>query len=210
MKITVNTKKNIAVGAISVLCPHCGHQGMFIPIGQDVQISADGYIVGHRVCPNLKCNGHVFIVFRGNKLEHAFPPIRIDFNSKDVPEPVRKSFEEALDCHANGCFTAAAIMIRRTLEEICHDRGSVGNNLKERISKLKSKIVLPKDLLEGLDELRILGNDAAHIEAKDYNNISSEELDIAIEFTKEIIKGLYQYSSLLEKIRSLKKDGETS
>jgi hypothetical protein len=56
-----------------------------------------------------------------------------------------------------------------------------------------------------MDELRILGNDAAHIEAKEYENISNEELSVAIEFTKEILKGIYQYSSLLSKMRSLKK-----
>ena len=55
-----------------------------------------------------------------------------------------------------------------------------------------------------MDELRILGNDAAHIEAKDYESVSKEEATIAIEVTKEILKSLYQYTSLLGKLRSLK------
>ena len=55
-----------------------------------------------------------------------------------------------------------------------------------------------------MDELRLLGNDAAHIEAKTYGDISEVELGVAIEFTKELLKGIYQYSSLLAKLRNLK------
>jgi hypothetical protein len=93
---------------------------------------------------------------------------------------------------------ASAIMVRRTLEEICADRRAIGRDLKDRIQDLKTKIVLPQELLDAMDELRILGNDAAHLEAKAYDNISEEELNVAIEFTKEILKALYQYSSLLD------------
>ena len=95
-------------------------------------------------------------------------------------------------------------MVRRTLEEICEDKGAKGGNLKARITDLESKIVLPRELLEAMDELRLLGNDAAHIEAKTYDQITSNELEVAIVLTKEIMKGLYQYSALLGKLRALK------
>jgi len=135
----------------------------------------------------------------------SYPPIRLDFDSNNIPEKIRNTFEEALTCHASGSYVASAIMVRRTLEEICEDKSAQGSNLKARLKDLESKIVLPKELLEAMDELRLLGNDAAHIEAKDYDSISDNELEIAIDVTKEIMKGLYQYSSLLGKLRSLKK-----
>ena len=56
-----------------------------------------------------------------------------------------------------------------------------------------------------MDELRLLDNDAAHIEAKAFDSITKPELDIAIEFTTEKLKSLYQYASLLDRLRSLKK-----
>ena len=56
-----------------------------------------------------------------------------------------------------------------------------------------------------MDELRLLGNDAAHIEAKSFAQISKPEIDVAIEFTIELLKALYQYASLLGKMRGLKK-----
>jgi len=99
-------------------------------------------------------------------------------------------------------------MVRRTLEEICADLGAAGRDLKARIGDLKTKVVLPPELFEAMDELRLLGNDAAHIEAKSYDSIGTEELETAIEFTKEIMKGVYQYKGLLSKLRGLKKKTE--
>lgn len=96
-------------------------------------------------------------------------------------------------------------MVRKTLEELCHAQGATGGNLKERIRTLGSKIVLPQDLLDGLDDLRLLGNDAAHIESQEFNTVGKEEVEIGIEFAKEILKAAYQYSNLLAKLRSLKR-----
>jgi hypothetical protein len=80
-----------------------------------------------------------------------------------------------------------------------------GKTLFERLNKLGQTIVVPKELLEAMNELRLLGNDAAHIEAKTYEEIGKEEIEISIEFTKEILKATYQYEDLLTKLRSLKK-----
>jgi Domain of unknown function (DUF4145) len=96
-------------------------------------------------------------------------------------------------------------MVRKTLELLCFTQGAQGSNLKERVQALGSKVVLPPDLLAGLDDLRLLGNDAAHIESSVYMRITQEEVDVAIEFTKEVLKAVYQLSALLERLRALKK-----
>ena len=78
-------------------------------------------------------------------------------------------------------------------------------NLKARVKALGNLAVLPTELFDGLDELRLLGNDAAHVKWTDYQSIGREEVEIALEFTKEVLKAVYQYSTLLDKLRSLKK-----
>ena len=55
-----------------------------------------------------------------------------------------------------------------------------------------------------MDDLRLLGNDAAHFEAQTYNEIGKEEIEVSIDFVKEILKAVYQYESLLSKLRNLK------
>jgi hypothetical protein len=64
---------------------------------------------------------------------------------------------------------------------------------------------LPPELLSGHDDLRHLGNDAAHIESDTYSKVDQEEVDVAIEVTKEVLKAVFQYSALIEKLNSLKK-----
>ncbi|MCE9571029.1 MAG: DUF4145 domain-containing protein [Rhodocyclales bacterium] len=112
---------------------------------------------------------------------------------------------EALTCRAEGLHVAAAIMIRRTLEELCEEKKATGNTLKDRISSLQATVVLPKELFVALDDLRLLGNDAAHIEAKTYSSIGADEVDIGIELTKEVLKAVYQLDDLLARLRALKK-----
>jgi hypothetical protein len=99
---------------------------------------------------------------------------------------------------------ASAIMVRRCLEELCEERGATGSNLKERIGNLRSSVLLPSELFEAMEELRLLGNDAAHIEAKVYDQVGEAEVSLAIELTEEILKSVYQLDTLVKKLQGLK------
>ncbi len=190
---------------LSGVCPHCSHRGTFETLVEK-EICCQDYYFGQRRCPNPKCLGHIFVIFDGPEYAlHTYPTQKIPFEKKGIPENVLKAFEEAVVCHSNECFVASAIMLRKTLEEICIERNSTGKNLKDKLKDLGGKIFVPKELIEGMDELRLLGNDAAHIEAQAFNQIGKEEVEVSIEFTKEILKGVYQYEGLLSKLRNLKK-----
>jgi hypothetical protein len=186
-------------------CPHCGKEAVMEPLGEHDYEVGNNFTCGQRRCPNPSCHGHLFVVFKGATIVTAYPPIRLDFDPENIPAKVFRTFEEVITCHASGCYVAAAIMLRRTLEEVCAERTASGKDLKARIHDLRTKIVIPTELLDAMDELRILGNDAAHVQAKDYDDISEVEVTVAVQFTKEILKSLYQYSSLLGKLRALKK-----
>jgi len=160
---------------------------------------------GQRRCPNPECQALLFFALQNGKILVSYPPELLDFDPVNLPATVLAAFEESITCHANRCLTAAAIMVRKTLEELCLDRQATGSNLKERIRSLGAKVVLPQELLDGLDDLRLLGNDAAHIESQEFNKVGQEEVEIGIEFTKEVLKAVYQYSALLTRLRALKK-----
>jgi hypothetical protein len=158
-----------------------------------------------RRCPDPNCYALLFFTTKPGEKDELYPPETIDFDATSLPLPIQKALEEAIKCHAQRCFVASAIMVRKTLEELCADRNATGANLKERIADLGSKVILPKELLDGLDALRLLGNDAAHLENKVYDQIGAEEVEISIEFTKEVLKAVYQYSVLLSKLNARKK-----
>lgn len=207
MKFTVSGHDRTAAPALQLRCPHCGHASTFTSIANE---SHDFHIGGNVVCGQRKCsapgcNGHLFIARQNLEVLAAYPASTIDFDAKDIPPNIVASFDEALRSHAVGCYMASALLVRRTLEEICSNKGATGKDLKARLADLRGKIVVPEELFNAMDELRLLGNDAAHIEAKSYDKISQEEIEVAIEFTKEFLKALYQYGSLLAKLRGLKK-----
>jgi len=192
---------------VSVRCPGCRQIGTFETLANSNDAQSHPYFLGQRRCPNPNCHTHLFFVWSStqNKLLLTYPAERIDFDTTNVPDEVKQLLEEAITCHAAGCYRASAIMIRRTLEELCRDRGAKGANLKERLKALGSKVVLPPDLLDAMNELRLLGNDAAHVESQEYNAVGQEEVGVAIAVSKEILKGVYQYASLVTQLRSLKK-----
>ena len=193
---------------VSTMCPHCGYKGVFESLGiPDAFDSMSHYFFGQRRCPNDECHGHIFY-----KCKHQdpstlqiIPSLKIPFDKQGVPERVISAFEEAITCHSSSCYIASAILLRKTLEEICNDKTAKGSNLFKRLEALATIIVVPKELIEATQDLRLLGNDAAHLEAQTYEEIGKEEIEISIEFTKEIIKAVYQYQSLLGKLRGLKK-----
>ena len=199
---------NTNFGPISVRCPACKQIGTFQQIGQDLEFNTGTLVarVGHRMCPNPPCRAHLFVVTDVNtRLLVSYPPERIDFDSTSVPASIIASLTEAITCHANQCYIAAAIMVRKTLELLCSEQKATGANLRDRIRALGKVVVLPVDLLNGIDDLRLLGNDAAHVESQEYNKVSQEEVEVAIEFTKEVLKAIYQYSALRARLQALKK-----
>lgn len=192
---------------ISLRCPGCGNVGTFEPLPnvQDI-LSMPSTWLCQRKCPNPLCFTHVFCIHDSSgEVLRSYPPQRIDFEPKGIPARIVKTFNEALSCHAENLHVAAAIMIRRTLEELCEEKKTTGANLKDRIASLQSSVVLPKELFTALDDLRLLGNDAAHIEAKTYDSVGQAEIEVAIELTKEVLKAVYQLDDLVARLRALRK-----
>lgn len=206
--------------AISLRCPHCRHASALLPIHAEVRdigwnalITGDdgkkysevGYGAGLRKCPRPECYGLIFVAYRPEGPIVAYPPETIDFDASALPERILSTLEEAVKCHAAGAFRATALMVRRILEELCDDRQAVGENLAKRLKALGATVIVPDELLRAADELRLLGNDAAHIEGKAYDSVGRTEAELAIELAKELLKAVYQYQSLVDRLRALKK-----
>jgi hypothetical protein len=203
---------HLAAQPVRLRCPFCRHLGTFEPIANvnDAKTmgSKDGVSLGCgmgvRRCPNSECLKGMFVVASGETAVAAYPPEVLDVDTTNLPPQVLGSLEEAVRCHSVGSYRAAAIMVRRTLEDVCADRGATGANLKERIKALGSTVVIPPDLLDGLDELRLLGNDAAHVNAQEYADVGQQEVELAIDVVKAMLLGIYQTADLVARLRAQK------
>jgi hypothetical protein len=198
---------------ISLRCPSCRQIGTFdVPPSSVKDLLSNGNVqtgvfLGSRRCPNDACHAHVFTVWSASAhaLVASYPPETIDFNAANLPKPVLDSLDEAIRCHAAQCYRAAAVMVRRTLEDLCADRNASGANLKTRLESLSGRIAVATALVEGLDTLRLLGNDAAHVDLKDFDAVGKTEAELAIEIAKELLKGIYQYEDLVARLEALKR-----
>ncbi|WP_421739837.1 DUF4145 domain-containing protein [Caulobacter sp.] len=192
---------------VSIRCPGCGQNGTFESISGTKDTSWDGGYssAGIRVCPNSSCGTVASIFVDNGVLDNIYPVALIDFDSKSLPKVIKNSLEEAIACHGAKAYRASALMVRRVLEELCEDRGAKGSNLDARLKSLGTTIVIPQSLLDAANELRLLGNDAAHIESKNYDAITQEEATIAIELAKELLKAVYQYDDLVGRLKALKR-----
>jgi hypothetical protein len=204
----------IARNPVSVRCPHCRELGSFNVVNQAIAFTKRGrlgpnphgqqYFASIRVCPNIKCFGLVFVIETGNGIVEVEPPQLLDFSLDNLPPRLQETLKEAIACHGAGAYRAAAMMVRRLLEEICEENKATGANLHQRLASLKNAVVLPQPLFDAMNELKALGNDAAHVEAKEYDNIGSGEAEDSIELAKEILKALYQLKGLIARLQSRK------
>jgi hypothetical protein len=190
-----------------IRCPNCGRQGTFNYFGNVHDVVAGTTLFGQRLCPNTECSAHVFIVMdlRAGKVIVSYPAERLDFDASDIPAPVKAALEEAVTCHAAGAFRGSASMVRRTLEVLCDDRGATGSDLRKRLEDLRGKIPVPAELIAGLQDLRLLGNDAVHFELKSFDDIDEPQSRIAIEVTKEVLKRVYQSATLISQLAAYKR-----
>lgn len=196
---------------ITVRCPGCGQLGTFdvLPGVPDVvlprQLRWPPVYLGQRRCPNKTCNTHVFFALQRDRLLSVYPPERPDFDKVGIPPEVASSLNESIACYTNGCYRAAVMLVRRSLEELCHERGVTGLNLKARLDILGTTVPLPTVLLSAIHDLRLLGNDAAHIESKDYISVGKEEAELAITLTKSVLQTVYQHTILADKLKARKR-----
>lgn len=204
--------------ALTIRCPHCMNLGTFPNLGgrrwrygkKAGNGSTYAYFASIRICPSESCSGVVFVITGGSSKAGqgnviVFPPETIDFDADSIPPNLLLTLKEAIDCHAAGADRAAAMMVRRLLEEICNEAGATGKDLHHRLADLKGKITLPQALFDAMGELKALGNDAAHIQAKAFDNIGPEEAADSIELAKEILKALYQLDGLVKRLQARKK-----
>jgi Domain of unknown function (DUF4145) len=143
------------------------------------------------------------VVLSGGRVVESYPPEVIDFDSTNLPANILSSLEEAVKAHAAGCYRAwwsAACS-----KNFATTSKATGSDLKQRLAALSTSVVVPKELFDAADELRLLGNDAAHISAKNYDAIGDDECTLAIELAKELLKAVYQYASLVSRLKALKK-----
>lgn len=150
------------------------------------------------VCPN--CGGPLlaevyevsFDPLTGR--EYSNPIVRYPSRAVGVeptwPEVLAKRFAEADTCFRSGAFNAAAVMCRRTMEQVCSELGASGRTLHENLARLEQQGHLDRTLLEWAQSLRALGNVGAHAGTED---VEAQDARDALEFARAVIDYVFAY-----------------
>jgi hypothetical protein len=161
-----------------------------------------------RRCP--ACSGVCLAFMRGledkaKSLYEMWPKSKSE-QVKEVPgmpDDVAKAIDQAIVNHAQGMLEPAAMMIRKAIELICEDVGATGGRLIDRIKSLKKLLILPDEIVDAMDEIRVFGNEGAHVFSRHYE-VSEKEVAIAIELVIEINRAIYSHRHLLTKLKEYK------
>lgn len=63
---------------------------------------------------------------------------------------------------------------------------------------------------EALHNLRLLGSDAVHVEARVYADVGKRQVEVAVDVVKTILQAIYQMDTIFGELESLKASaGET-
>ncbi len=192
-------------------CPYCGNLTSFELLEQVESWEADydefegylGRVTNYYFIFQCKTCERTSIYVNWNKypeqlklksLELIFP---LERNIADqLPEPVRTTYLEAQKIQ-NVSRTSFAILTRKTLEQICIDKGAKGNDLSERIRDLVSQGVIPKKFGEMASTIRSFGNQSAH----DTDNPNLFDIVILDHFLHLLAEYIYLLDSKIDEMR---------
>lgn len=105
-----------------------------------------------------------------------------------IPESLRAEHLEARKCFDAKAYTAAAVMVRRTLEGVCAENGVSGRNLATSLVNMHARGLLDPRLLEWAQALRVVGNEGAHFTGK---QVSREDAADALALSEAMLDYLY-------------------
>jgi hypothetical protein len=108
--------------------------------------------------------------------------------SRDVPEPLRREFEEAQACFSAKAYESTAVMVRRILEGTCKENNVQERTLVKSLEKLKADGLIDNTLAEWADALRVLGNEGAHYTGRRVPRGDSED---ALAFAEALLDHIY-------------------
>jgi hypothetical protein len=126
-----------------------------------------------------------------------YPPIETGM-SLAIPVPIILTYYEARDCFRAKCYTATAIMCRKTLEGIAEEHKVTVRNLATALKEMRDKGIIESRLYEWADALRISGNEAAH----GVNvSISKQDAKDILEFTNALLEYVFTFQDRFEQFK---------
>lgn len=132
--------------------------------------------------------------------------------SYQIPESLRREHEEARRCFSAKAYTAAAVMVRRTLEGVCVEQGMSASGgrakpLFRMLEQLKDDGRIDGRLFEWSQALRVLGNQGAHFTG---TAVTREDASDGLALAEALLDYLYVLSAQFEAFKGRRSKAKPS
>jgi hypothetical protein len=200
MKI-VNFASNTLVGA-SGDCPHCGVLSLFNPVGQGyIETAARNFLTIAQSAQCVSCKKFLLVTATKNAGQgatefslQAVYPINKPKDTVDgaVPKAIADDFAEAIRCQFILAYKATVTMCRRALQAAALEKkASADRPLIHQIDELATKGVITNPLKEMAHAIRLTGNVGAHPDEDGLKDVTDNDAEDIVQFTKEFFHHVY-------------------
>jgi hypothetical protein len=195
----------------SIYCPGCRLHTSVEMRARHQPSSGEPVLYEIGECNN--CSQHLLVVRNtpSGSILTTYPAALPKPVDEIVPLLVRSDLEEAAVCLTVGAIRAAATMARRSVQNICLDKGApsrrsitsggkpreVQNDLARQIDWLFEKRIITEELRDWAHEVRVVGNSGAHPgDAEDKEEVTRDDSEAALELAGALCSTLYIKSRL--------------
>lgn len=196
-----NKEKNGKVVARGV-CPHCG-----ATVGlRQVHESTESEKLGDNF-PAICGACQSFVVISADQKQlHPTP----NHGFSNLPNPVASPYEEAVEAQFHELPNSASTMFRATIQAICvhYNVTDIGDksNIYNMINKLAEEGYITENHRKGLNAVKDIGNDGAHINE---NEPDMEQVKILRDLVDSVLNATIVAEQYLEEARDMRPNNHT-
>ncbi len=190
----------------NVVCPFCESKGHFyIENHTQKKHTTRDKLLNYETLRCGYCGNFNMVFWSGGTTLHDYlmvPPRQNDHRvPSSWPDAVGRYWLQAKRNFTDQNMDATAVMARSAMQLALRDNNATGRTLKDEIESLSERGLLPPIMKEWSDEIRFLGNDAAHPRPED-EPLDPSDVAAAIEFLDYLLQYLY---TLPERITTFRK-----
>ncbi|MEU6725952.1 DUF4145 domain-containing protein [Nonomuraea wenchangensis] len=124
-----------------------------------------------------------------------------------IPEELRREHQEAQRCFNADAYTATVVMVRRALEGVCSQHKITATSLVRALEEMESQGLIEGRLLEWAQELRVLGNQAAHFTGRP---VARQDAQDALELLDALLDYLYLFTGRFNAFKERRSEAHKS
>jgi hypothetical protein len=201
----------------NIQCPFCFEKGNFeLAFHAEKKKPNSNKVLNFDTYKCGNCAGYVMVFWSSN--EHSFGPrnslhsfkvlpwpLKIDTAPSHWPKDIQRYWIQAKKNILDNNWDAAAMMARAALQIILRENNAQGKTLKNEIDNLADKGLLPPIMKEWSENIRELGNDAAH-PCIGQKPTSAQDARDVMQFLDFLIEYLYDLPFRIAKYRERKQE----